>query len=121
MSCSRVEPIPTDYHIPGNILYSPGFTECYEILSYPLCRLYIDENPEAKFKFQPYAFEYRPNKKAGEGNYLSYLARSLSAKNSQPIYITDHCLKRPYKAKEQGKDNVIDLGHVETVKQPLAA
>lgn len=86
MTCSRTEPIPNEYFVPGDIVSSPGCSYQYEILSYPVCRLYID--PTAKFQFQPHAFEYRPGDK---GNYLSYLARLCGGK--MEVYVTDQYLK----------------------------
>ena len=98
MSCNRVEPIPTTYYIPGNLVASPGMGIIYEIKSYPLCRLYYDATPNAKYPLQPHSFEYKPNKKAGEGNYLSYLVSVYGSSlkvdgESKEFYITDHCLK----------------------------
>jgi hypothetical protein len=77
---------------PGDIVYSPGLTAAYEVMSYPLCRLYYDETPDTKYPLQPHSFEYNPNKK--QGNYFSYLVRCTG--NKQLFYITDHCLKRYY-------------------------
>ena len=86
MRCNRKEPIPTKIFTPGDIVSSPGGSFQYEIRSFPVCRLFYD--PDAKFKFQPHAFEYNP----GEGgNYLSYLCCLQGG--SMEFYITDQCLK----------------------------
>lgn len=86
MTCRKEEPIPSEYFTPGSIVSSPGGSFQYEILSYPVCRLYHD--PTAQFQFQPHAFEYRPG---NEGNYLSYLARIRDG--SMEFYLTDQYLK----------------------------
>jgi hypothetical protein len=91
----HVEPIPTDFHIPGDINRSPGCSFTYEVLSYPLCRLYHDTSPYAKFPLQPHAFEglTPEDRKVGrKANYLSYLVRLLGCKNE--FYITDRSFKR---------------------------
>jgi hypothetical protein len=100
-ACSRLEPIPTSYHTPGTILISPGAGEAFEVLSYPVCRLYEDTNItfeengiNFKYRFQPNAFEYRSNKKKDEGNHLSYLVRCVNVKSKSEFYITDQCLKK---------------------------
>ena len=89
----HIEPIPTDYHIPGDLLISPGGSFTYEVLSYPLCRLYYD--PGAKFPLQPNAFEglTPEDRKTGrKANYLSYLARIYKSRNE--FYITDRDFKK---------------------------
>lgn len=86
MSC-KLEPIPTKYHTPGTLLLSPGGSFIYEILSYPVCRLYKDETPGAKYLFTPNTFERREKKKKKQGNYLSYLA--VVKDGSIPFYLTD--------------------------------
>jgi hypothetical protein len=103
-SCSALEPIPTVYHTPGTILMSPGCGETYEVLSYPVCRLYEDtsvdfdrngtyEGKKFLVRFQPNSFEYRSNKKKDQGNYLSYMVRHVNVKSKREFYITDQCLK----------------------------
>jgi hypothetical protein len=53
---------------PGDTVLSPGRQFEYEILSYPLCRLYYD--PEAAFQFQPNKQE---GGRSGYQYYHSYL------------------------------------------------
>ena len=100
MSCARLEPIPTKYRKPGDIVFTSGYSESMEIISYPVCRLYIDEtvpieengqtvNGFARYRFQPNMMEYRPNKKNDQGNHLSYLARI----GIREFYVTDQFLK----------------------------
>ena len=86
MSC-KLEPIPTKYHTPGTLLLSPGGSFIYEILSYPVCRLYADDTPGVKYPLQPNTFEYRKHKKKGQGNYLSYLA--IVKDGTLPFFLTD--------------------------------
>lgn len=97
MSCNRLEPIPIKYRKPGDIVYTPGYSESIQIISYPVCRLYIDEtvpieqnglevNGYKKFRFQPNMMEYR---KGNQGNYLSYLATM----GKSEFYVTDQLLK----------------------------
>lgn len=106
-TCTRQEPIPTEFHLPGTLLSSPGAAEIYEVVSYPVCRLYEDQSItfekngiDFKHRFQPNAFEYRANKKKDQGNYLSYLVRHVSIKTKAEFYITDHCLKKVYVAEK---------------------
>lgn len=86
------DPIPSEYHQPGDLLLSPGGTFTYEVLSYPVCRIYYDSTPDTKYPLQPHSFEYRKNKIHGQGNYLSYLARILGGKDQ--FYLTDCFLKK---------------------------
>lgn len=72
---------------PGDYICSPGLQFEYEILSFPVCRLYYD--PTAKFQFQPNKME------AGERGcqkYLSYLVRLNREAGEhiigEPFYLT---------------------------------
>jgi hypothetical protein len=91
----HVEPMPEVFNIPGDLLISPGGSFIYEVLSYPLCRLYHDNSPDAKFPLQPHAFEglTPEDRKAGrKANYLSYLVRIY--KGRKEFYITDRNFKK---------------------------
>lgn len=71
-SCSEPEPIPVHYRKPGDLIYSPGYSETYVVVSYPFCRLYHD--PAAKFPLQPFDTEFNPY----GANYLSYEVVTVS-------------------------------------------
>jgi hypothetical protein len=90
----HVEPIPENYFIPGDVVYDCALNY-YEIRSYPLCRLYFDPNPNAKFPIQPNAFEgiTPEERKAGrKANHLSYLA-VLRGYNREHL-VTDTSFKK---------------------------
>jgi|688.fasta_scaffold136752_4 hypothetical protein len=96
MGYQHLEPIPTKYHVPGDLILSPGGSFIYEILSYPLCRLYHDTTPDAKFPLQPHAFEglTPDDRKAGrKANYLSYLVRLYNT-NGYGFCITDRNFRK---------------------------
>lgn len=77
----------TTYHKPGDLLRSPGGTFTYEVLSYPVCRLFYDSTPNTKYPLQPHSFEYRNPKSPGQSNYFSYLVRIFGGQDV--FYITD--------------------------------
>ncbi len=68
------EPLPQVSLKPGDLIYSPGASLLYEILSYPFCRLFADEqgltpNANESAWHQDATGRWR---KAKGGNYLSY-------------------------------------------------
>jgi len=72
---------------------SPGCSVTYEILSYPLCRLYYV--PGDKFEFQPNTYEYRPGVLP---NFLSYLAVVLNGTLKE--YITVNAFYKSHDGKQ---------------------
>jgi hypothetical protein len=88
--------------IPGDLVLSPGGGEVYEILSYPLCRLYEDKTVPLElngtlqgkiilFRFQPDMWEYAGKDK---DRYLSYEASCIHSLVKIPFLITDRGLKK---------------------------
>lgn len=84
---------------PGDLILSVGGGEVFEVLTYPVCRLYEDktvgfeENGQKKgkflaYRFQPDLIEYRSNK---EPRRLSYWVRCLDGK--MPFLITEDGFK----------------------------
>jgi hypothetical protein len=88
MSCSRLEPIPADYLVPGDLVLSPGCGHIFLIKSYPICRLYYAFGE--KFEFQPNVYEYR---KGTQGNFLSYIAVILGGNLETALTVTDYFKK----------------------------
>lgn len=77
MSCGKPEPIPEKFYKPGDRIYSPGYSFCYEVVSGPLCRVYYSLNG----CIEPHALESAWHKVNGKWqklhpNYLSYRIKS---------------------------------------------
>lgn len=90
--CKQVEPIPKEFYAPtglfgdedlrsltnctylGDRIYTPGFTQLYQVTSGPLCRLFWNEE---KQRFEPHSFESAWQEVDGKWtragpNFLSY-------------------------------------------------
>ena len=90
----HLEPIPTDYFVPGDLVYDCALRH-YEIKSYPLCRLYYAPDHNAKFPIQPNAFEGitpEERKSGRKANHLSYLAVLHGYETEH--YVTDTSFKK---------------------------
>lgn len=88
------EDAPKEFCVPGDLLMSPGGSFTYEVLSYPLCRLYYDHTPNAPLPIMRNGFEWYTEEdgKKDKTNYSSYIARMLGGKTE--FYITDKRFKK---------------------------
>lgn len=73
---------PKSWHVPGDVVLSPGGAFSYVIQSYPFCRLYWDKN-----KPEPHALEsswfFETKWQRLRGNYLSYVVTMLGDDTSK--------------------------------------